>query len=35
MQTNTTWNKELAVVADILNKAPKAVKWGAEILTYG
>lgn len=36
MQTNTSWDKELAVVADILNKAPlqKAIKWGAEVLTY-
>lgn len=36
MQNDTTWNEELKIVADILNKAPleKTIKWGAEVFTY-
>jgi uncharacterized protein YdeI (YjbR/CyaY-like superfamily) len=36
MQNNTDWDKELEVVAGILNKAPlqKTIKWGAEVFTY-
>lgn len=36
MQKNTTWKKELALIASIIAKAPleKTVKWGAEVFTF-
>lgn len=36
MQQSEQWQKELALIASILNKAPlqKSIKWGAEVYTY-
>jgi uncharacterized protein YdeI (YjbR/CyaY-like superfamily) len=36
MQSNTQWEKEIALLASILNKTPleKSIKWGAEVFTY-